>query len=99
MKFDEVIRMKVLQLKAVNSGQTTTEAVEHLLEGPGVVEEFKLRQVCAMVSPQLFQELEGTCELLGLSKRKFVESALIDAMEKAAVIVSEVNPFVEQGRH
>jgi hypothetical protein len=93
MKFDDLIKLKALQLKATHSGQTTTEAMESHFERPEVVEAFKLRQVCAMVSPQLFQELEGTCELLGISKRKFVEVCLIDGMNRAGAIVSEVDPF------
>lgn len=99
MKFDEVIRMKALQLKAVAAGITMTETFEQLMDSPEAIEEFKMRQVCAMVTPQLFQELEGTCQLLGMSKRKFVEAALIDAMEKAATIVSEVDPFTSQEAH
>ncbi len=98
MKFDELIKLKALQLKADQTGASLMEALgESQLELPEVTEGLKLRQVCAMVSPALFQELEGTCELLGITKRKFVEVSLIDAMNRAAVIVSEVDPF--QGRN
>ena len=97
MKFDELIRLKALQLKSANSGQSNAELIESQLQLPEVSEGFKLRQVCAMVSPQLFDELEGTCELLGVSKRRFVEGALIDAIDRAAVIVSEVDPFSKGG--
>lgn len=93
MKFDELIRLKALQLKSVTSGQANSELLESQLQLPEVSEGLKLRQVCAMVSPQLFDELEGTCELLGMSKRRFVEGALVEAIDKAAAIVSEVDPF------
>jgi hypothetical protein len=93
MRFDETIRLRALQLKALHSGQTNSDLLEAQLQLPEVSENLKLRQVCAMVSPQLFTELEGTCELLGMSKRKFVEGALIDAIEKASAIVNEVDPF------
>ncbi len=93
MKFNELLRMKALQLKAVNIGQTNIELLESQLLLPELAEGLKLRQVCAMVSPQLFDELEGTCALLDISKRKFVEGALIEAIEQAANIVSEVEPF------
>lgn len=96
MTFDELIRLKALQLKAVNSGQTTTEMIESQLSLPEVAEHLKLRQVCAMVSPVLFNELEGTCELLSVSKRKFVEIALIDAIERAGAIVNDVDPFTRE---
>lgn len=98
MKFNELIKLKALQLKSDNSGQSTSELVESQMELPEVTEQLKLRQVCAMVSPQLFAELEGTCELLGISKRRFVEGALIDAIDAAAAIVNEVDPFAKEVR-
>jgi hypothetical protein len=97
MKFDEVIRLKALQLKALNSGQSNQELIDAQLDLPEVSKELKLRQVCAMVSPQLFNELEGTCELLGISKRRFVEGALVEAIDRAAAIVNEVSPFDQAG--
>ena len=95
MRFDELVRLKALQLKAVNTGQTTMDLVDSQLQLPDVAGDLKMKNVCAMVSPQLFTELEGTCELLGISKRKFIEGALIEALNKAAAIVSEVEPFAE----
>jgi hypothetical protein len=93
MNFDELIRLKALQLKSVTSGNSTMEVVDRQLDLPDVAKDLKLRQVCAMVSPQLFSELEGTCDLLSISKRRFVEGALIDAIDRAAAIVHEVSPF------
>jgi hypothetical protein len=97
MRFDELIRLKALQLKSQTSGQANSELLESQLQLPEVSEGLKLRQVCAMVSPELFNELEGTCDLLGMSKRRFVEGALIEAIDKAAAIVSEVDPFAKGG--
>lgn len=93
MKFDELVRMKALQLKAIQTGQTTMELVESQLELPKVQKEFKLRQVCAMVSPKLFDQLEATCELLTISKREFITLALIEAIDRAEGIVVDVDPF------
>lgn len=96
MKFDELMRLKALQLKAMNTGQNVMEAIgEQQLELPEVREELKLRQVCAMVSPGLFSELEGVCELLSVSKRAFITGALIDALDKTKAILDEVQPFEE----
>jgi hypothetical protein len=94
MRFDELIRLKALQLKAQNTGQNLMETVgEQLLRDPEVTKELKLRQVCAMLPPVLFEKLEATCEMLGVTKRKFMEGALIEALDRAEAIVAEVDPF------
>lgn len=97
MKFDELVRMKALQLKALNTGQTTMEAFgESQLELPEVQKELKLRQVCAMVAPGLFDQLETTCNLLSISKREFITMALVEAIDRAEGIVVDVDPFPEE---
>lgn len=94
MRFDELVRLKALQLKAVHSGQTIMESLgEQQLALPEVAKELKLRQVCAMVTPQMFDKVEATCELLSISKREFITQALIEAIEKAEEIVADVDPF------
>lgn len=94
MKFDELVRLKALQLKADNTGQTIMEMVgESQLALPEVQQELKLRQVCAMVSPAIFEKLEGLCSMLGVSKRQFITGALVDAMDRAEGIVADVDPF------
>lgn len=96
MKFDELVRMKALQLKAQYSGQSLMELVgEHQLELPEVQKDLKLRQVCAMVTPGLFQKLEATCDSLSISKREFITMALSEAIDQAETIVAEVDPFEE----
>lgn len=99
MDLDEIIRLKALQLKAANTGQTLMEGVgEQLLEQADVQKELKLRQVCAMVAPPVFDKLEAMCSLLGMSKRQFITAALIDAMKKAETIVADVDPFPGEGQ-
>lgn len=49
-----------------------------------------MRNVCAMVPNHLFDSLEGMCTDLEISKRKFVEMALIEAIAKAKQIMEEV---------
>lgn len=94
MRFDELVRMKALQLKAVHSGQTAMEAFgEEQLALPEVAKELKLRQVCAMVTPAMFDKVEATCELLSISKRQFITEALVEAIQKAEEIVADVDPF------
>lgn len=46
-----------------------------------------------MVSPAIFEKLEGLCSMLGVSKRQFITGALVDAMDRAEGIVADVDPF------
>ena len=55
----------------------------------------ELRNICALISPGLFLEVENLCNVLEFSKREFVEMALIEFVEKANAIVREVNPLGE----
>lgn len=93
MKFDEVIQLQVLKLKALNHGKSEilNGVVDELAE-----QSTQLRQVCAKVSPQLFDELENVCMLLDMSKRQFIEGALIDALDRAKETIERMGAL-EQG--
>lgn len=78
MNLDEKIQLKVLQLKAsANHGML----LEHLIEHGG--DEIPLRQMCAKVSPALHDRLEQMTSMLNMSKREFIEAAVIDALDRA----------------
>lgn len=46
-----------------------------------------LKNVCAKVSSHLSEEIDKVCGFLGISKRRFLEAAFIDAVETANEIV------------
>jgi uncharacterized protein with beta-barrel porin domain len=48
-----------------------------------------LKNVCAKVSSQLSGEIDTLCDLLSISKRSFIESALIEALAKAKQIIRD----------
>ena len=50
-------------------------------------EPLPLKNVCAKVSVQLSEEIDKVCDLLDISKRRFLEAAFIDAVEKAHAII------------
>lgn len=50
-------------------------------------EPLPLKNVCAKVSVQLSQEIDKVCDFLNISKRRFLEAAFIDAVEKAHAII------------
>lgn len=95
MNFDETIRLQALRLKQLNTqGHTLGDSlVDKLLEQ---APEGTTRNICAAVSPQMFDEVNGLCSLLEISKRRFVELALRDAIDKTGSIVNEVQPFPEE---
>jgi len=76
--------------------------IEHLVEkNPDEAEKsFQLRNVCAKVSTHLADRLDGVCGLLDISKRRFIEAALINALDEADRVTAELNlneAFQERG--
>lgn len=53
----------------------------------------ELKNVCAKLHINLVNRLDDVVNHLGMSKREFIEIALIEAMDKAESILSEVEPF------
>lgn len=96
MRSDEILRLHALQLKAVNNNQTGAALLDAVLEDNPSFTAEKMRNICAFISPQLFADVDGLCDVLNLSKRQVVEMALIDLMAKAKRIMEQVQPFPEQ---
>jgi hypothetical protein len=93
MKTDEILTLKALQLKSTISGSGNSDLVDHFVaESPEEVKK-SLRNICAFISPQLFERVENVCSNLQMSKRQVVEMALIDFMEKVDSIMEKVDPF------
>ena len=93
MNLNELLRYKALHFKYVsdNSGlmdMLALDQVEHTVP---------LKNVCAMVSQQLFDDLTSVCGLLDISKRAFIEAALIEALNRAHQVMEEegVNGVLE----
>lgn len=86
MNFDDLIRYKSLHLKYTSSNSGLTEL---LLDAPNAEAQIPvpMKNVCALLSQQLFDRLSETCALLDISKRTFIEKALIEALNKADAIM------------
>jgi hypothetical protein len=92
MKFEEVIQLQALKLKAMNSyGSVPSSVVDDMAEASP-----QLRQMCAKVSPHLYDELENVCNLLDMSKRQFIEGAVADALARAKETIEKVGAL-DQG--
>lgn len=93
MTLNELLRYKALHFKYVADNQAITD----LLADNAIEHNVPMKNVCAMVTQQLFDDLTNLCALLDISKRAFIEAALIEAIGKADVILEEegVNAYLE----
>lgn len=85
MNFHQLIQYKALDHLHTLSGSSI---IDRLPESE--IPKSQMRNVCALISVPLFEELEAMCGLLGLSKREFIEAALIESLAKANTVIDEV---------
>lgn len=92
MNFEELVTLKALEAKRLNhgGGDVQDQMIDSFLMKTDGAE---FRNVCAHVSIPLADELDSLCKSLDISKRRFIEGALIDAVKRANAIVSQVQPF------
>lgn len=89
MSFKQLVQYKALdRMYGVNDSDFLFEAA---MSNPENAEQVKanLRNVCALISVELFNDLEGICGLLDMTKRKFIENALIFAIDEANIVIRE----------
>lgn len=92
MTFEELVTLKALKQKQLTTeGSDMSDVLidQLLMKNEGDL----FRNVCAHISIPLADELDALCNALDISKRRFVEGALIDAVKRANAIVSQVQPF------
>jgi hypothetical protein len=92
MKFDQYIQYRSLHMKARFEGEAfNSEFADQAMAGSPLV-----KTVCAPISIELFDRLTETLGLLDISKRTFIEAAIIEALDKADIIMGEVDIFEGQ---
>lgn len=93
MKLDELLRYKALHFRYVHDNAGLMD----LIANDEIPNNVPMKNVCAMVSQQLFDELTNVCGLLDISKRAFIEAALIEALNRAAEVMEQegVNGVLE----
>ena len=95
MNLDETLRLKALKLKQLNTmGSDFADVIIDQIAKDNP----ETRNICAHISLPLFQEVDSLCGLLDMSKRRFVEMALSDAVSKAHTILGEIKPFGLEGQ-
>ena len=90
-KIDSLVTEKALSL--INDSGIDA-VLDHVIDGEDglplrALEPLPLKNVCAKVSVQLSHEIDKVCDFLGISKRRFLEAAFLDAVEKAHTIIDQ----------
>jgi hypothetical protein len=94
MKLDQEILMRALQFKSSLEGQSSGNnyAMEKAIEEHAAKsDEFKT--VCAPISVPLFDRMGDKIQILGMSKRQFIEMAIVEALDRCDEIMNEVDVF------
>lgn len=84
-EFKQFIQYRALAFKFERQNIDLTEAVLASGEAP-----IQLRNVCAKLTVELSDRIDQTVSVLGVSKRLFIERALIEAMDQADAMLEEV---------
>jgi len=91
MNTKEILTLQALKFKKdlLNGAQDIpTDAPAWMRDvDPGTDE---TRNICALISIPLFDEINNLCNVLSMSKRRFVELALRDLTEKAVQTIDEI---------
>ena len=74
--------------KPLEATYFTKKAIE---EHAAKSDEFKT--VCAPISVPLFDRMGDTIQILGMSKRQFIEMAIVEVLDRCDEIMNEVDVF------
>lgn len=84
--FNEVLLSKALAFKLGADNQVLLDlGLEH--------SDQPMKQVCAKLSQKLSDQIENVCGILDISKRQFIEMALINAIDEFDQIADEYDIY------
>lgn len=87
MSFHKLIQFKALSQVYASNG---SGFIDHACQSdPSLVEKLRMRNVCALISAELFDRLEEACGVLSITKREFIEASLIEALNQADKIIAD----------
>lgn len=94
MNFNQYIQFRALSAKASIEGTGfNSDFAEALIEKAAAASPAEFKTVCAPISIPLFDRLTNTLSILEISKRSFIEAAIVEALNKADEIMKEVDVF------
>lgn len=76
MQFTDLIQLQVLKRKETFPARTLDDILNR-------TEDPDIKQLCAKVHVSLVKDLDEVCSLLDMTKRQFIEAALVDALARA----------------
>lgn len=88
----ELLTYRALHIKLASSAGSDL-FLDRAIEDGNVSDELKLKNVCAKLSVQLSDRIDDTVNLLEIRKRRFIEAAIIAALDEADRVIKEVNIF------
>lgn len=88
MQFEDLIRYKALNLRYHSANPSL---LDHLIGQEPDSEKLGLKKVQFLVSAKVHEDLKSVCGYLEMSQRQFLESLLVDALDKAWHIVQQEN--------
>lgn len=107
--FDQFIQYRALKFKFSSMGSLTISDIERMVESgslqrtdengnvvPTTLEDacpIPLRNVCAKLSVELVERLDKTLGILDISKREFIEMALIEALNRVDQELLDIDAF------
>lgn len=84
MEMNEMLLLAALKQKRIFERGSSHDLVENFPELKG-----SLRNICALITPDLFSDVEGLSSVLDMSKREFVEMALYAAVAEAKKVLDQ----------
>lgn len=94
MNFDQYIQFRALFFKASIEGNAFNSAhVEKAFREAAEKHPEELKNISGIISLSLSDRLDNVIGLLDISKRSFLELALINALDRAEEIIDSVNPW------
>jgi hypothetical protein len=85
MDLNQTLQLQALKLKAVHGAGITGHALEAVIESNATA----TRQICARISPELYDEVSTLSQLLDMPQRQFIELALTHAVNQAHKTLEE----------
>jgi hypothetical protein len=103
--FEQFIQHRALSFKFNSMGTLTMCQIERMVENGSIRKEdgslctledvvpLKLQNVCAKLEQTLVDRLDNALSVLDMTKRDFIELALIEALNKVDAILDETDAF------
>lgn len=91
-RFEEFLKYRALSFKYQGVNQNSS-LFEQALDSAAESGQLEIKHVSAKLSADLVDRLEDQLQILDMSKRQFIEMALIDALDRVEEINDELDIF------